>query len=77
MFKIIKEVRGQGFIIGVEFVNSDCASEVVKKLYQNGVLTIITEQKNIRILPPLITTKKEVDFALKIFESSLHEVLDA
>ena len=75
--KIIKEVRGQGFIIGVEFVNSDCASEVVKKLYQNGVLTIITEQKNIRILPPLITTKKEVDFALKIFESSLKEVLDA
>lgn len=72
--KIIKEIRGQGFIIGVEFANSAYAAAVVKKLYKRGVLTIITEQKNIRILPPLITREKEIDFALKMFESSLKEV---
>ncbi len=71
---IIKDIRGRGFIIGIEFKNSNLASSVVKKLYEKGVLTIITEQKNIRILPPLITTKKEVDFAVKMLESSVNEV---
>ncbi len=74
---VIKDVRGQGFIIGIEFANKNYAGDMVKQLYSSGVLTIITEQKNIRILPPLIAGKREIDFALKVLESSLREVRDA
>lgn len=74
---IIKEVRGSGFIIGIELANNKYASEVVKKLYKRGLLTIITEQKNIRILPPLIAGKKEIDIALGIIRTVLEEVSNA
>lgn len=74
---LIRDVRGRGFIIGVEFANSAIAGDMVKKLYSNGLLTIITEQKNIRLLPPLTATEKEIDTALNIFRNSLEEVSDA
>ncbi|NIP37789.1 MAG: aspartate aminotransferase family protein [Candidatus Dadabacteria bacterium] len=74
--KIIKDVRGQGFIIGIELANNILASEIVKRLYEKGLLTIITEQKNIRILPPLTAGKKEIDFALKTIRAAIKEVQD-
>ncbi len=74
---LIRDVRGRGFILGVEFTNISIAGDMVKKLYSNGLLTIITEQKNIRLLPPLTATEKEIDAALKILRSSLEEVSNA
>jgi acetylornithine/N-succinyldiaminopimelate aminotransferase len=74
---IIKEVRGNGFIIGLEISDPRIASALVKNLYKNGLLTIITEQKVIRILPPLITTKSQIDIALGIIKRSIIEVSDA
>jgi acetylornithine/N-succinyldiaminopimelate aminotransferase len=70
----IRDVRGKGLILGVEFMNPEIAKDTVGKCMNHGLLTILTEQKVMRILPPLTVSGKEIDLALKIISSSLKEV---
>ena len=62
--KIIKDIRGRGFLIGLQ-LHSD-QSYFIEKLMQNKLLTIKAAENVIRILPPLNVKKKEIDQALKI-----------
>ncbi len=71
----IAEVRGRGFMIGVE-MNINCI-RIVEALRIRRVLVNCTSQKVIRILPPLITVKEEIDFFLYTFDEVLREHQDA
>ncbi len=71
--KLIKDVRGKGLIVGIEFKNSETAKEIVGKCSDRGLLTILTERKVMRILPPLNVRKKEIDQAVDIIRKSLKE----
>ncbi|MDC1032768.1 aspartate aminotransferase family protein [Candidatus Pelagibacter sp.] len=62
--KIIKEVRGRGFLIGLQLHNDQ--KNFIKKLMENQLLTIRAAENVIRILPPLNVKKKELAQALKI-----------
>ncbi len=75
--KHIKEIRGKGLILGIEFKDKDFAKAVVNKCIEKGLLSILTAQKVMRILPPLNVKKKEIDRALKIIGETLKEVKDA
>lgn len=55
----IKEVRGKGLMIGVEL--SFPGAEVVKKMLELGVLSNCTSENVLRIVPPLIISKQEID----------------
>lgn len=70
----IREVRGKGLILGVEFMDPEAAKKVVGKCMNSGLLTILTEHRVMRILPPLNVVEREVDHALKIISRSLKEV---
>ncbi len=74
--KEIKEVRGKGLILGIEFKNKDVAKKVVNTSIDKGLLTILTKGKVMRILPPLNVKQKEIDAALKIISRALNEVKD-
>jgi len=65
----IKEVRGKGLLMAVEF-ESD-ARHIVEMFKDNGVLAKHTHSKTIRFAPPLIITKEEIDWVLKIIEKVL------
>ena len=65
----IKKIRGLGFMIGVE-MNDNCTL-LVEKLMKKNVLANCTNKNILRLLPPLITTKNDIDFFLYNF----HEVL--
>lgn len=67
----IKEVRGKGFMLGVE-LNYDGA-DFVKKMFEKKVLTNCANQNVIRILPPLIAVRNEIDLYLQAFEDTLKE----
>jgi len=71
-FSTIKEVRGLGLMIGIE-LNMPC-KEVVNMAREKGLLLNCTHENVIRLLPPLIITKKEADKALGIIEQCLEEV---
>ena len=64
--KIIKEVRGIGFLIGLQLFNNQ--AKFIQKLMNNNLLTIRAAENVVRILPPLNVKKKEVDLALKIIK---------
>lgn len=65
----IKEIRGKGFMLGVEL--NYPGNDLVKKMRERKVLTNCTSNTVIRLLPPLISSKSDIDF----FLYNLHEVL--
>lgn len=72
---IIKDTRGMGLILGVEFISSKTASEVITKCIENGLLTIHTAGTVMRILPPLTVSEKEIDAAVTIIDNSLKGIV--
>ena len=64
--KIIEEVRGRGFLIGLKLYKDQ--TMFIKYLMDNKLLTIRAGENTIRILPPLTITKKEIDKALRIIK---------
>lgn len=65
----INEIRGLGFMIGIEM--ADTCTGLVEKLFEKKVIVNCTDRNVLRILPPLISTKSDIDF----FLSKFHEVL--
>ena len=65
--KIIKEVRGIGFLIGLQLFNNQ--SKFIQKLMDNNLLTIRASENVVRILPPLNVKKKEIDLAIRIIKN--------
>lgn len=68
----ISEIRGKGFMIGVE-MNFKC-TKIIESLRQKNVLANCTNSNVIRILPPLISQKQDIDFFLYNFDESLKEI---
>jgi acetylornithine/N-succinyldiaminopimelate aminotransferase len=61
----VLEIRGQGLMLGVE-LDRPCA-EIVPMALQAGLLTNVTQEKVIRILPPLIINEAEArEIALRL-----------
>ena len=63
---IIKEVRGRGFLIGLQLHKDQ--TNFIKKLMENKLLTIRAAENVVRILPPLNVKKNEIDQAIKIID---------
>lgn len=61
---LIKEVRGKGLLIGVEIDAGVSAHELVYQLLGKGLLTKETHGTVIRLAPPLIITREQIDVAV-------------
>jgi ornithine--oxo-acid transaminase len=57
----VKDVRGRGLWIGIEL--EDAARPYCERLMQEGMLCKETHEHVIRIAPPLVITREEVDWA--------------
>jgi 4-aminobutyrate aminotransferase len=76
---VIGQVRGSGFMIGIEFVTPDGAPDaascekVINHCLDNGLILISCgiEHNIIRFIPPLVTTDQELDRALTVFEEGV------
>lgn len=70
----IKEVRGRGLLIGVEFhPEAGGARRYCERLKEAGLLCKETHQTIIRFAPPLVVTEKDVDWALERIAPVLSE----
>ena len=69
--KIIKEVRGTGYLIGLQLFFEQ--TKFIQKLMDNNLLTIRASENVVRILPPLNVKKTEIDLALKIIKKVCSE----
>lgn len=65
----IRQVRGMGFIWGVDVINT--ASQVVADALGHGLLVCSAGEHTVRILPPLIATREDLAQGLHILETIL------
>ena len=70
----VKEIRGRGLLIGVEF-NKPIAFEVKHRAFENKLLITAVRDSIIRIAPPLIVKKEHCDEAVKLLIKSVTEAL--
>jgi acetylornithine/N-succinyldiaminopimelate aminotransferase len=54
-----REIRGQGLMVGLD-LDADC-KVLVEKALQKGVLINNTGEHTLRLIPPLVVTKDEID----------------
>ena len=69
--KIIEEVRGINFIKGLKLKIE--STKFISKLMKHKLLTVKASENCIRLFPPLISTKKELDMGLKIIKKVCQE----
>ena len=65
----VKEVRGRGLILGMELTSEGRA--VVEHCLANGVIVNCTAGTVIRIVPPLIISKEEIDIVVAALDKAL------
>jgi acetylornithine/succinyldiaminopimelate/putrescine aminotransferase len=63
--KVLKEVRGIGLMVGIEFQPRFKAVEVVKELHKRNLLTVPAGNSVIRLLPPLNLSRSDAEEGLK------------
>jgi len=70
----IKDVRGIGLMIGVEFDTHDRAAAVELACFRRGLLPLEAGESVIRIAPPLVLTEEQAATGLRIFGEAVAEV---
>ena len=65
----IIEVRGMGLMIGLEL--NEKAGQYINPLMEKGVIVLLAGTRVIRLLPPLVITKDEIDIVLKAINDVL------
>jgi len=75
---ILKEARGLGLMLGVEFTDSDIGKLVIGTMVHRGVIAAYTlnNAKVIRFEPPLIITRAQIDQVLEVFAAGVQDAID-
>ena len=70
----IRDVRGKGLMLGVEFDTAEHAEEVQLACFERGLLVLECGKSSVRMSPPLTVTQAEMVTALRIFEEAVAAV---
>lgn len=65
----VKEVRGKGLLVGIEF-DSPIGLDVKHGCFDRKMLVTLIGDRTIRLIPPLIATKEDCDKAFGILKAS-------
>jgi acetylornithine aminotransferase len=65
------EIRNKGLMIGIE-LSEPCAA-LVAAAQQQGLLINVTNEKVIRLLPPLVIKNKQIEFLVKTLSTLIQE----
>jgi 4-aminobutyrate aminotransferase len=71
---IIRDVRGIGLMIGVEFDTPEHAAAAEWASFQRGLLVLEAGSTVVRVSPPLVLTEAEAEVGLEIFGAAVAEV---
>ncbi len=64
---VVRDIRGAGLMIGVEFDSHGAAEAVQEAAFHRGLLTLECGESSLRFSPPLIVDERSVDIAIRIF----------
>ena len=69
----IKDVRGLGFLIGVEMDSEATAAAVKKYMFEHNILINVAHGKTVRLMPPLIFTMEQKDAFMNVFKDAIKQ----
>lgn len=69
---LIKEVRGKGLMLGIEF-NTEVAPIRKKLLFEKHIFTGVAGTNMVRLLAPLCLTKSQADVFLQAFKETVNQ----
>lgn len=74
----IREVRGKGLLLGLEFVDEDVAGLTIAAVARQRVVVAyyLSNPCVFRFEPPLIVTRAQIDHAVSVFRESIAETLE-
>ncbi len=70
---VVREARGLGLLVGVELTNEGYGGWIIPEMVKRGVTAAWTlnMQRVIRLEPPLVVTRAQVDYALEALQAGL------
>ncbi len=71
---MVRDVRGKGLMLGVQFDSGETAEAVQWAAFQRGLLVLEAGDDAVRMSPPLTITASDVDTAVRIFSESVDVV---
>ncbi|MBL8051027.1 MAG: aminotransferase class III-fold pyridoxal phosphate-dependent enzyme [Anaerolineales bacterium] len=73
---IFERVTGKGLLIGMHFKNPEIGYKVSAGLFKRGILVsgTLTSAQTVRLEPPLIVTKEQIDMLLERLGDTLNEI---
>ena len=73
---VYTHITGKGLLIGQHFINDDVGYAVASGLFKRGVLIsgTLNNSRVIRVEPPLVITREEIDTILNRLEDTLQEL---
>ena len=71
----VKEVRGKGLLVGVEFEEGIDSVDVKHECLHRHLLVTAIGNNIIRMVPPLIITEKDCDEAYEIIKASVEALV--
>ncbi len=73
----IKEIRGKGLMLAIEFHNEELCKKAIEKCLKKGIIVdwFLFCPTAMRIAPPLIITEKEIKRACRVIISAINEVI--
>jgi acetylornithine/N-succinyldiaminopimelate aminotransferase len=71
-YPVMREIRGMGLMIGVEM--GEIAKEVVSRLLKRGFITNASHDTVLRLLPPFLISKTDIDEFLAALDEVLGEI---
>jgi len=71
---LVRDVRGLGLMLGVEFDTPDHAEEVQWAAFQRGLLVLECGRQAVRMAPPLVVSESEMATALRLFAEAVADV---
>ncbi|MBW6463054.1 MAG: putrescine aminotransferase [Firmicutes bacterium] len=75
-YPALREARGKGLLIGLEFVDDHTGYRIAKGLFENGILVAgaLNNAAAIRIEPPLTIAIEEIDHVIEVLEKVIKRI---
>ncbi len=73
---LVRDVRGKGLMLGIEFDTADHAEEVQWACFERGLLVLECGKSSVRMSPALTVSEAEMTTALRIFGEAIDDVAD-
>ncbi len=70
---LMKDVRGLGLMIGIEFEDHDTMIAVEQAAFRRGLLVLGAGDDVVRMCPPLVFRRDQAETALEVFEEAVAE----